>query len=274
MAYPSPELRAYSCNYPDRLRLLRGFLLIGFMSGLLVGLAPQTAYADGEEEEKPSLEGYVIDDPLYNIERKVDTIDEKVDRLDRKADAAADQLEGIEGLMTAEKPAPKGYLFGSVGMAFFDVSKSDISSVNPNSEIGVTPDGEDFMVRGGYGHKLGRGWAVEAALADLGSAVNVVRLDSAALRNDGGRRKVDLDYNQVFELGLVHKFNLSLSGISPSLRVGIFAHDGDIHDDTAMTFGAGANYGPLRLEYQIYDFSPRDVETLSVTYMLPFSFSR
>jgi hypothetical protein len=112
------------------------------------------------------------------------------------------------------------------------------------------------------------------ALADLGSAVNVVRLDSAGLRNDGGIRNVDLDYNQVFELGLVHKFNLSLSGISPSLRVGFFAHDGDIHDDTALTFGAGANYGPLRLEYQIYDFSPRDVETLSVTYMLPFSFSR
>ena len=43
----------------------------------------------------------MIDDPLYNIERKVDTIGEKVDRLDRKADAAADQLDGIEGLMTA-----------------------------------------------------------------------------------------------------------------------------------------------------------------------------
>ena len=273
MAYPSPELRAYSCNCSNRLLPLRGFLLIGF-AVVLVCLAPQVARADGEEEEKPSFEGYVIDDPLYNIERKVDTIDEKVDRLDRKADAAADQLDGIEGLMTAETPEPKGYLFGSLGMAFFDVSKSDINRTNPNGETGITPDGEDFMVRGGYGHRLGRGWAVEAALADLGSAVNVVRLDSAGLRNDGGIRNVDLDYNQVFELGLVHKFNLSLSGISPSLRVGFFAHDGDIHDDTALTFGTGANYGPLRLEYQIYDFSPRDVETLSVTYMLPFSFSR
>ena len=141
MAYPSPELRAYSCNCSNRLLPLRGFLLIGF-AVVLVCLAPQVARADGEEEEKPSFEGYVIDDPLYNIERKVDTIDEKVDRLDRKADAAADQLDGIEGLMTAETPEPKGYLFGSLGMAFFDVSKSDINRTNPNGETGITPDGD------------------------------------------------------------------------------------------------------------------------------------
>lgn len=102
----------------------------------------------------------------------------------------------------------------------------------------------------------------------------MVQLNSAGLRNDDGRRRVDLDYNQVFEFGLVYKFNVAISDISPSVRVGAFAHDGEIHDDTALTFGVGANYKRLRLEYQIYDFSPRDVETLSVTYMLPFSFSR
>ena len=114
MAYPSPELRAYSCNCSNRLLPLRGFLLIGF-AVVLVCLAPQVARADGEEEEKPSFEGYVIDDPLYNIERKVDTIDEKVDAL-----TATDQLDGIEGLMTAETPEPKS-------PAAFFVSKSDIN---------------------------------------------------------------------------------------------------------------------------------------------------
>ena len=60
------------------------------------------------------------------------------------------------------------YLLGSVGYADFNYNQSDISDVE-----GLSPDSSDVTVRGGLGIKISDVSAIEIALSDLGSPVQI-----------------------------------------------------------------------------------------------------
>ena len=84
------------------------------------------------------------------------------------------------------------YLFGSVGYADFNYSRSDISDVD-----GLSPDNSDVTVRRGLGIKISDVSAFEIALSHLGSPVHTDNI-AAVLTS-----KADNELDKVFEFSVV-----------------------------------------------------------------------
>ena len=151
------------------------------------------------------------------------------------------------------------YLLGSVGYADFNYNQSDISDVD-----GLSPDNSDVTVRGGLGIKISDVSAFEIALSDLGSPVQSDNI-AAVLTS-----KVDTELDEVFEFSVVTQLDTG-SAYKPIGRIGFFSFDGDKTDGEDLLIGVGVQRENLRFEIQLYDFDVAPINTLSFTYMYPFS---
>ena len=151
------------------------------------------------------------------------------------------------------------YLLGSVGYADFNYNQSDISDVD-----GLSPDNSDVTVRGGLGIKISDVSAFEIALSDLGSPVQTDNI-AAVLTS-----KVDTELDEVFEFSVVTQFDTG-SAYKPIGRIGFFSFDGDKTDGEDLLIGVGVQRENLRFEIQRYDFDVAPINTVSFTYMYPFS---
>ena len=151
------------------------------------------------------------------------------------------------------------YLLGSVGYADFNYNQSDISDVD-----GLSPDNSDVTVRGGLGIKISDVSAFEIALSDLGSPVQTDNI-AAVLTS-----KVDIELDEVFEFSVVTQFDTG-SAYKPIGRIGFFSFDGDKTDGEDLLIGVGVQRENLRFEIQRYDFDVAPINTVSFTYMYPFS---
>ena len=151
------------------------------------------------------------------------------------------------------------YLLGSVGYADFNYNQSDISDVD-----GLSPDSSDVTVRGGLGIKISDVSAFEIALSDLGSPVQTDNI-AAVLKS-----KVDIELDEVFEFSVVNQFDTG-SAYKPIGRSGFFSFDGDKTDGEDLLIGVGVQRENLRFEIQRYDFDVAPINTVSFTYMYPFS---
>ena len=151
------------------------------------------------------------------------------------------------------------YLLGSVGYADFNYNRSDISDVD-----GLSPDSSDVTVRGGLGIKISDVSAFEIALSDLGSPVQSDNI-AAVLTS-----KVDTELDEVFDFSVVTQFDTG-SAYKPIGRIGFFSFDGDKTDGEDLLIGVGVQRENLRFEIQRYDFDVAPFNTVSFTYMYPFS---
>jgi len=151
------------------------------------------------------------------------------------------------------------YLLGSVGYADFNYNQSDISDVD-----GLSPDNSDVTVRGGLGIKISDVSAFEIALSDLGSPVQTDNI-AAVLKS-----KVDIELDEVFEFSVVTQFDTG-SAYKPIGRIGFFSFDGNKTDGEDLLIGVGVQRENLRFEIQRYDFDVAPINTVSFTYMYPFS---
>ena len=151
------------------------------------------------------------------------------------------------------------YLLGSVGYADFNYNQSDISDVD-----GLSPDSSDVTVRGGLGIKISDVSAFEIALSDLGSPVQTDNI-AAVLTS-----KVDTELDEVFEFSVVNQFDTG-SAYKPIGRIGFFSFDGNKTDGEDLLIGVGVQRENLRFEIQRYDFDVAPINTVSFTYMYPFS---
>ena len=151
------------------------------------------------------------------------------------------------------------YLLGSVGYTDFNYNQSDISDVD-----GLSPDNSDVTVRGGLGIKISDVSAFEIALSDLGSPVQSDNI-AAVLTS-----KVDTELDEVFEFSVVTQFDTG-SAYKPIGRIGFFSFDGDKTDGEDLLIGVGVQRENLRFEIQRYDFDVAPINTVSFTYMYPFS---
>jgi hypothetical protein len=151
------------------------------------------------------------------------------------------------------------YLLGSVGYADFNYNQSDISDVD-----GLSPDNSDVTVRGGLGIKISDVSAFEIALSDLGSPVQTDNI-AAVLTS-----KVDTELDEVFEFSVVTQFDTG-SAYKPIGRIGFFSFDGNKTDGEDLLIGVGVQRENLRFEIQRYDFDVAPINTVSFTYMYPFS---
>lgn len=151
------------------------------------------------------------------------------------------------------------YLLGSVGYADFNYNQSDISDVD-----GLSPDSSDVTVRGGLGIKISDVSAFEIALSDLGSPVQTDNI-AAVLTS-----KVDTELDEVFEFSVVTQFDTG-SAYKPIGRIGFFSFDGNKTDGEDLLIGVGVQRENLRFEIQRYDFDVAPINTVSFTYMYPFS---
>lgn len=151
------------------------------------------------------------------------------------------------------------YLLGSVGYADFNYNRSDISDVD-----GLSPDSSDVTVRGGLGIKISDVSAFEIALSDLGSPVQSDNI-AAVLTS-----KVDTELDEVFDFSVVTQFDTG-SAYKPIGRIGFFSFDGDKTDGEDLLIGVGVQRENLRFEIQRYDFDVAPINTVSFTYMYPFS---
>ena len=151
------------------------------------------------------------------------------------------------------------YLLGSVGYADFNYNQSDISDVD-----GLSPDNSDVTVRGGLGIKISDVSAFEIALSDLGSPVQSDNI-AAVLTS-----KVDTELDEVFEFSVVTQFDTG-SAYKPIGRIGFFSFDGDKTDGEDLLIGVGVQRENQRFEIKRYDFDVAPINTLSFTYMYPFS---
>ena len=150
-------------------------------------------------------------------------------------------------------------LLGSVGYADFNYNQSDISDVE-----GLSPDSSDVTVRGGLGIKISDVSAFEIALSDLGSPVQIDNI-AAVLTS-----KVDTELDEVFEFSVVTQFDTG-SAYKPIGRIGFFSFDGDKTEGEDLLIGVGVQRANLRFEIQRYDFDVAPINTVSFTYMYPFS---
>ena len=151
------------------------------------------------------------------------------------------------------------YLLGSVGYADFNYNQSDISDVD-----GLSPDNSDVTVRGRLAIKISDVSAFEIALSDLGSPVQSDNI-AAVLTS-----KVDTELDEVFEFSVVTQFDTG-SAYKPIGRIGFFSFDGDKTDGEDLLIGVGVQRENLRFEIQRYDFDVAPINTVSFTYMYPFS---
>ena len=151
------------------------------------------------------------------------------------------------------------YLLGSVGYADFNYNQSDISDVD-----GLSPDNSDVTVRGRLAIKISDVSAFEIALSDLGSPVQSDNI-AAVLTS-----KVDTELDEVFEFSVVTQFDTG-SAYKPIGRIGFFSFDGDKTDGEDLLIGVGVQRENLRFEIQRYDFDVAPFNTVSFTYMYPFS---
>ena len=151
------------------------------------------------------------------------------------------------------------YLLGSVGYADFNYNQSDISDVD-----GLSPDSSDVTVRGGLGIKISDVSAFEIAISDLGSPVQTDNI-AAVLTSE-----VDTELDEVFEFSVVTQFDTG-SAYKPIGRIGFFSFDGNKTDGEDLLIGVGVQRENLRFEIQRYDFDVAPINTVSFTYMYPFS---
>ena len=151
------------------------------------------------------------------------------------------------------------YLLGSVGYADFNYNQSDISDVD-----GLSPDNSDVTVRGRLAIKISDVSAFEIALSDLGSPVQTDNI-AAVLKS-----KVDIELDEVFEFSVVNQFDTG-SAYKPIGRIVFFSFDGDKTDGEDLLIGVGVQRENLRFEIQRYDFDVAPFNTVSFTYMYPFS---
>ena len=151
------------------------------------------------------------------------------------------------------------YLLGSVRYADINYNQSDISDFD-----GLSPNSSDVTVRGGLGIQFSDVSAFEIALSDLGSPVQID--DIAAVLTS----KVDTELDEVFEFSVVTQFDTG-SACKPIGRIGFFSFDGDKTDGEELLIGVGVQRANLRFEVQRYDFDVAPINTVSFTYMYPFS---
>ena len=151
------------------------------------------------------------------------------------------------------------YLLGSVGFAEFDYAQSDISDADS-----ITPDDSDVTLRGGLGVRVSDVSFIEIALSDLGSPVQVENIASVLTS------KVDTDLEEVFEFSVVTQFDTG-SSFKPIGRLGFFSFDGEKNSDEDLLIGLGLQRENIRFEIQRYDFDVAPINTVSFTYMVPFS---
>ena len=151
------------------------------------------------------------------------------------------------------------YLLGSVGYAEFNYNQSDISDVD-----GLSPDDSDVMVRGGLGIKISDVSAFEIGLSDLRSSAQIHNI-SAALTS-----KVDTELDEASEFSVVTQFNTG-SSFKPIGRLGFFSFDGDKNSGVGLLNGVGPQRENIRFEIQRYDFEVAPINTVSSSYLIPFS---
>ncbi len=151
------------------------------------------------------------------------------------------------------------YLLGSVGYAEFNYNQSDISDVD-----GLSPDDSDVMVRGGLGIKISDVSAFEIVLSDLGSPAQIDNI-AAVLTS-----KVDTELDEVFEFSVVTQFDTG-SSFKPIGRLGFFSFDGDKNSGEDLLIGVGLQRENIRFEIQRYDFEVAPINTVSFSYLIPFS---
>lgn len=151
------------------------------------------------------------------------------------------------------------YLLGSVGYAEFNYNQSDISDVD-----GLSPDDSDVMVCGDLGIKISDVSAFEIALSDLGSPVQIDNI-AAVLTS-----KVDTELDEVFEFSVVTQFDTG-SSFKPIGRLGFFSFDGDKNSGEDLLIGVGLQRENIRFEIQRYDFEVAPINTVSFSYLIPFS---
>lgn len=151
----------------------------------------------------------------------------------------------------------RGYIFGSIGMANYDLSQSDIGPE------GLEADSDDVIWHGGIGFRISPTLSFELAMADLGSPVNPKNI--AAIVG----RKTDFEYDEVYEFSFVNVFDIGRD-YKPLGRVGMFSYDGDFSNQDELLFGLGVMRGPFRLEWNYHDFDPEAVNSVVASYLFSF----
>ena len=151
------------------------------------------------------------------------------------------------------------YLLGSVGYAEYDYKPSDISDVE-----GLSPDNSDVTLRGGLGVRVSDVSAIEIGMSDLGSPVQIDNIASVLAS------KVDTDLDQVFEFSVVTQFEVGTS-FTPIGRIGFFSFDGDKNNADDLLIGLGVQRDNIRFEVQRYDFDVAPINTVTFSYLIPFS---
>ena len=95
--------------------------------------------------------------------------------------------------------------------------------------------------------------------------------DSSDVKVRGGLGiKVDTELSEVFEFSVVTQFDTG-PAYKPIGRIGFFSFDGDKTDGDELLIGVGDQRANLRFEVQRYDFDIAPINTVSFTYMYPFS---
>ena len=209
-------------------------------------IANTAVQAGGEMEKAQNMRSSMMDDS--RMERRMRQNRESSERSNMMDDSMDNTI--------------KTYLFGSLGQAKYNLKQSDIL---PAGSSGLSPDDDDIVFRGGLGYMLSDTLSAEIAIADLGSPVNIETFD------DFEDVKVDLEYDQAFEVSFVNQFDIGRGDIRPIARLGVVKLDGDRNDDTDIVAGVGLQSGRFRVELQRYNINPEPVDAVFFSYMLPFS---
>jgi len=76
--------------------------------------------------------------------------------------------------------------------------------------------------------------------------------------------------DEVVEFSVVTKFDTG-SSFKPIGRLGFFSFDGDKNSGEDLLIGVGLQRENIRFEIQRYDFEVAPINTVSSSYLIPFS---
>ena len=118
--------------------------------------------------------------------------------------------------------------------------------------------------RGELGIRISDVSAFEIALSDLGYPVQTVNI-AAVLTS-----KVETELREKFEFSVVMQFDTG-SAYKPIGLIGLFSFDGYKTDGEDLMIGFGVQRKNRRFEIHRYYFDVASINTVSFTYMYPFS---
>ena len=212
-------------------------------------IANTAVQAGGEMEKAQNMRSSMMDDS--RMERRMRQNRESSERSNMMDDSMDNTI--------------KTYLFGSLGQAKYNLKQSDILPKDTKRPNSLSADDDDIVFRGGLGYMLSDTLSAEIAIADLGSPVNIEDVLGVT------EAKVDLEYDQAFEVSFVNQFDVGRGDIRPIARLGVVKLDGDKNDETDIVVGVGLQSGRFRVELQRYNINPEPVDAVFFSYMLPFS---